>query len=144
MGIRELAACVISMSGKIYNSLGVGLLKDVYEDCLIHELLKKKIKAEKHVYMSIEYDGVRFDNAFMVDVLVDDKLVVGIKPVDMYNDLFYAYLETYARYCGATIAVALDFNVHDFRTGVKIVEKRSNKPLAPPMMYLGYHYGKRK
>jgi len=144
MGIKELAACVISVSGKIHSSLGIGLFKEIYEDCLIHELTKKNIKAEKHKYISIEHDGVKFENAFMVDVFVDDKLVVGIKPLDMHPDLFHSYLENYARYCGSTIAVALDFNVHDFRTGVKLVEKKSSKPLAPPMMYSGYYYGKRK
>ena len=60
-------------------NLGLGLLESVYETVLAASLARSGLKVDRQVPIDIDYDGMRFEAAFRIDLLVDDQLVVEIK-----------------------------------------------------------------
>ncbi|GAB6009639.1 GxxExxY protein [Dysgonomonas reticulitermitis] len=140
----ELIACIINAGSKIHRSLGAGLLHEVYEECLIHELSKKNITAERQKVLSVEFEELKFEKAFTVDLLVEEKLVIGIKPEYAQESIFRRKVETYVKLCGQKTGLIIDFNTEDFRAGVRILEK-SFKPTSPSHKHYGYYeyYGKK-
>ena len=142
MDVKELIKQVVNVGSKIYKVLGSGLYKDVYAECIIYELSEIGINAERQKNMSLKYRTLEFDSAYQVDVIVEDILVVGIQPVDMPVDVYCKHIQTYAKHSNSSIGLILDFNVTDFRRGVKIIQKPSPKPVVFPMSYLKYYYDK--
>ncbi len=135
---NELMTCVIIAGSKIHRSLGAGLFQEVYEECLIYELSKKNIIAERQKTISVEFEELKFEKAFIVDLLVEEKLVVGIKPESTQESMFRRKVETYIKLCGQKTGLVLDFNTDDFRSSVRIIEK-SFKPLVPSMQHYMYY-----
>lgn len=140
---NELITCVIIAGSKIHKSLGAGLLHEVYEECLVYELSKKNITAERQKTLSVEFEELKFEKAFTVDLLVEEKLVVGIKPENAQDGMFRRKVETYVKLCGQKTGLIIDFNTEDFRAGVRILEK-SFKPIVPSLRHYSYyeHYEK--
>ncbi|MFV0538791.1 MAG: GxxExxY protein [Dysgonomonas sp.] len=139
---NELITCIIIAGSKIHKSLGTGLFHEVYEECLIYELSKKNIIAERQKTISVEFEELKFEKAFIVDLLVEEKLVVGIKHENAQEGMFRRKVETYIKLCGQKTGLVIDFNTDDFRSSVRIIEK-SFKPTTPSVRNYGYdYYGK--
>ena len=119
------------------------MFHEVYEECLIHELSKKNIIAERQKTISVEFGELKFEKAFIVDLFVEEKLVVGIKPENIQEGMFRRRVETYIKLCGQKTGLILDFNTDDFRSSVRIIEK-SFKPTTPSMRNYGYDYYEKK
>ena len=52
---------------------------------------------KRQVAVPIEYDGIRFQEALRLDVLVDNLVVCEIKAADKMNPVWEAQLLTYLR-----------------------------------------------
>jgi len=144
MTTNELILNVVNAGAKVYKALGVGLPHDIYEECIVYELSKQGMKAEKQKQIPLKYEELEFSNAFIVDILVEDKLVVGLKPVDASYETYSIFIEGYIKHCNSSVGLVLDFNVPNFRSGVRIIEKTTFKPIANPLVYTEYQYGNKK
>ena len=67
---------------KVHKALVPGLLESVYETVLAHELGARGLRVTRQVPMGIEYDGMRFDEAFRADLLVEELLIVELKSIE--------------------------------------------------------------
>ncbi|HVN67174.1 MAG TPA: GxxExxY protein, partial [Candidatus Sulfotelmatobacter sp.] len=70
--IDKIASKIVNSAFKIHKSLGPGLLETVYEICFCHELDKIGIRYKRQVPVPINYEGIKFDAALRLDVLVED------------------------------------------------------------------------
>ena len=73
MNENEIAKQVLDCAFLVHTRLGPGLLESVYEVVLAHELRKKALIVERQKPMPIVYDGVRFNEAFRSDLVVNAK-----------------------------------------------------------------------
>jgi len=87
MDENELAKIVVDLGFKIYKKLGAGLFENVYEECLFHDIKKFGLKVEKQKSVSIIYDDLIINNAYKIDLIVEDKLILEIKTIDNLNDI---------------------------------------------------------
>ncbi len=71
---EELSQAVIGAAIEVHRILGPGLLESAYEDCLCREMELRQIAFQRQIWLSIEYKGLVVENAYRMDVLVDDKL----------------------------------------------------------------------
>lgn len=55
---NELSKTIVDLCIKVHKKLGPGLLESAYEECLIYELKKQGLKAERQVSIPLIYDGV--------------------------------------------------------------------------------------
>lgn len=79
---NEIAKQVLDCAFAIHTKLGPGLLESVYEVVLAHELRKSGLTVERQKPMPIVYDGIRFDEAYRSDLLVNSRVVVELKSAE--------------------------------------------------------------
>ena len=113
----ELGTHLISCALRVHSELGPGLLESVYEVCLVHELKKAGIHAERQVIVPITYDGLTFEEGFKVDILVSRRVVAELKSVDKLLPIHSAQLLTYLKLNGLRVGYLLNFNVVHMREG---------------------------
>ena len=66
-----IAKLIVNAAYVVHKELGPGLLEKVYEACFCHEL-KKAGLMQRQLDIPIVYDGLVFDEALRLDVLVED------------------------------------------------------------------------
>lgn len=82
MNIDELSGKVIGCAIEVHSALGPGLLESTYKKCLVYELQHAGMKVNEEYSLPVKYKGMSLENAFRIDVLVNDRLVVELKAVD--------------------------------------------------------------
>ena len=112
---------VIGCAMEVYNVLGPGLLESVYEKALIHELQINGLSVSSQVPVEMSYKGVKLGEGLRVDLLVEDSLIVELKSVDELKPVHYKQLLTYLKLLDKRIGLLINFNVNDFRDGIKRV-----------------------
>lgn len=61
---NEIGKAVVDSAIAVHRGLGPGLLETVYEVALAHELQKRGLRVERQIPISIQYDGLKFDEGF--------------------------------------------------------------------------------
>lgn len=116
-----LSGEVIGAAIEVHRELGSGLLEACYLECLMAELAHRGIKVEKEVRLPLKYRDVSIENAYRLDLLVDDELIVEIKTVEGLLPIHTAQLLTYLKLAKKKLGLLINFNVEVLRSGVKRV-----------------------
>jgi GxxExxY protein len=119
MDVNQLSDVVIGAAIDVHNILGPGLLESAYETCLCHELELRGIKFQKQLKLPVEYKDVLLDCGYRLDVLLEDKIVVELKPVEKILPIHDAQLLTYLKLGGWPLGIIFNFNVPLLRNGIK-------------------------
>ena len=107
----------------VYNKLGPGLLESAYEVALRIELEKMGCLVKTQVSLPIIYEGVTIPNAFRIDMLVDDKVIVELKAVATMQEVFSSQLMTYLKLTGKKLGILVNFKTTDI---AKSIYRRAN------------------
>ena len=107
----------------VYNKLGPGLLESAYEVALRIELEKMGCLVKTQVSLPIIYEGVTIPNAFRIDMLVDDKVIVELKAVATMQEVFFSQLMTYLKLTGKKLGILVNFKTTDI---AKSIYRRAN------------------
>ena len=116
---EAVATAIVDCAYKVHKQLGPGLLENVYEMCLVHELHKKGINTKTQVAMSIVYDGIKLDAGLRVDLLVNKKIVIELKAVENILPVHEAQLLTYLKLSNNRLGFLMNFNVPLIKHGIK-------------------------
>jgi len=95
------------------------LIENVYEECLFHDIKKFGLKVEKHKSLSIIYDDLIINNAYKIDLIVEDKLILEIKTVDNLNDIHKTQILTYLKMTGCRLGLLMNFRTDFYKDGIK-------------------------
>ena len=79
---EDIAKRLVDAAYTVHKKLGPGLLEKVYEVCFCHELSKRGLSYQRQLEVPIVYDGMIFDEALRLDVLVED-LVMKLTANDL-------------------------------------------------------------
>lgn len=121
---NEISGIVFDAGMKIHRTLGIGLYENVYEECLVYELKKRGLNVEYQKNIDIKYEELNISNAFRVDLLIENKVIIEIKAVPEINDYHFFQLLNYLRITGMKLGMILNFHSMLFKDGVKrIVNK---------------------
>ena len=82
MEIEEIARELVDSGYKVRTELGPGLLESVYEVVVAKLLTDRGLRVERQKSVPIIFQGLRFDEGFRADLLVEGKLLVEIKSVE--------------------------------------------------------------
>lgn len=119
MGSDELTATIIGAAMKVHSILGPGVLESAYEACLVYELRKQGLKAEAQLELPIEYDGLKIDAGYRIDVLVEGSVVLELKAVQTLLPIHEAQLLSYLRLSHKQVGLLINFHVEHLRDGIK-------------------------
>jgi len=115
---NEMARLVVDAAYHVHRRLGPGLLESVYEVALVHELKKRGLRAERQVAVPVEYDGIRFDEGFRADVIVEDKLILELKSVESVHKVYKKQLLTYLRLADKRLGLLINFGAELIKDGI--------------------------
>lgn len=119
--IEHIATEIVDAAFRVHSRLGPGLLESVYETCLAFELQKRHLSVRRQVDIPIQYDSMRLEGAFRVDLIVADLILVEIKAVEKHNPLYDAQLLTYLKLSNKKLGFLINFNVKIIKDGIKRV-----------------------
>jgi GxxExxY protein len=108
---NSLSNLVINRALKVHTALGPGLLESAYKECLFYELQKSGIYVEKEKPMPLIYEEVKLECGYRVDLLVENKLIIEIKAVEVLNDVHLAQTLTYLKLANCKLGLLINFNV---------------------------------
>lgn len=116
--VDELARRVIGALIEVHRKLGPGFLENVYEEAACIEFAKQGIPYERQVKVFVEYDGKVIGEG-RIDLLVDKKLILELKAVDMLAPIHQAQILSYLRMTGLELGLLVNFNVPVLKYGIK-------------------------
>jgi GxxExxY protein len=117
--IEDTASAVIDAIIQVHRSLGPGLLESAYQACLCHELSKRGLQLKVEQAMPIEYDGIKIENGFRADMIVNDHLLIENKSVAALNEVHQAQVITYLKLSGLRLGLLVNWNVRLIKHGIK-------------------------
>ena len=91
---KEITQAISGAAIRIQRALGPGLLEDASKVCLTHALRQDGPKVLREVYLDSEWEGLRVERAWRMDLGVDDKVGVEAKTVDELVAVFFAQVNT--------------------------------------------------
>jgi GxxExxY protein len=116
----DLAATqIVDAAYAVHKTLGPGLLESVYEICLLHELARRQIHAERQVALPVIYDRMTLDAGLRLDLIVERRVIVELKSVDKLLPVHTAQVLTYLKLSGLRLGLLINFNVQLIRDGIK-------------------------
>ena len=118
--IDQLAKTVLAAAVEVHRHLGPGYLESVYEEAMAIEMTLSGIPFERQADVSINYKNNLIGQG-RLDFLVDRRLVVELKTVDVLAPIHKAQILSYLKATGHTLGLLINFNVPVLLRGVKRV-----------------------
>ena len=117
--IDVISGDVLDLALRIHRDLGPGLLESVYETVLAGKLSAMGYKVDRQKPVDIEFEAMRFPNAFRIDLLVDERLIVEVKSVERLMAAHGKQLLTYLRLARQPVGLLINFGGATLREGVR-------------------------
>ncbi|MBX3244694.1 MAG: GxxExxY protein [Acidobacteria bacterium] len=113
-----IGKAVVNSAFIVHKTLGPGLLEKIYEVCITHELRKAGFDVKRQVVLPIVYDGIEFEEGLRLDILVNDRVIVELKAVDLLNPVWTAQILSHLKLSGLRLGYLINFNVPLIRDGI--------------------------
>lgn len=117
--LNKLSNQVIGAAIEVHRELGAGLLESTYEVALRHELGLVGISSDRQVALPVTYKGLVVPEAYRIDLLVENCLVIEIKTVNSFAPIHSAQLLTYLRMSGNHLGLLINFHTTLMADGIK-------------------------
>lgn len=117
--LNKLSGEVIGAAIEVHNDLGPGLLESSYEASLQHELKLRGIDSLRQVVLPIKYKDLIVPEAYRIDLLVENCLVIELKIVEALLPIHSAQLLTYLRMSGNHLGLLMNFHTVRLTDSVK-------------------------
>lgn len=114
-----LAKQIVDIAYNLHVKLGPGLLEKIYEPCFCYELTKREIPFITQKKVPIVYEGLIFEEALRLDILVDDLIIVELKAQENFHPVWLAQLLSYLKLTNKKLGFIINFNVPLIKDGIK-------------------------
>jgi GxxExxY protein len=117
--VDEISGDVLDLSIRLHRELGPGLLESVYEAVLAGKLAKLGYSVERQKQVDIVFEGLAFENAFRIDLLVEGRVLLEIKSVERLNAAHAKQLLTYLRLTKQPLGLLINFGGATLKEGFR-------------------------
>jgi len=115
---NEIGKIVVDCAVRLHMELGPGLLETVYEVLLAHMLEEAGLKVERQVSVPIKFHGIRFEEGFRADIILEDKVIVELKSVESVSKAHKKQVLTYLKLTGKKLGYLLNFGEGLMKDGI--------------------------
>ena len=115
---NEISKVLVSIFIKVHSKLGTGLLESVYEAAICYELTKAGLKFHRQAGIEVWYEEITLELGFRADIIVEDKVIIEIKSVEMISPVYFKTLLTYLRLSNKKLGLLVNFSVPMIREGI--------------------------
>jgi GxxExxY protein len=105
---KELSYKIIELALEVHNALGCGFLEKVYENAMMLLLEREGISARQQAPADVHFQG-KVVGQYFADILVDNKLILELKTVDVIANIHIAQVLNYLRATGLKLGLILNF-----------------------------------
>jgi GxxExxY protein len=124
--IELLIKQVVGMAMKVHRTLGSGFAETVYRNAMCIELTKARLTFESHPTISVNYEGIEV-GVFQADLIVEKKLIVELKAVDVLLSVHAAQLINYLAATRIEDGLLLNFGSSSLEFRTKTLHYRKNQ-----------------
>ena len=117
--LNKLSGEVIGAAIEVHSDLGPGLLETTYEVSLQHELKLRGFESVRQLVLPIKYKNLVVPEAYRIDLLVENRLVIELKTVETLLPIHSAQLLTYLRMSGNNLGLLINFQTVRLTDGIK-------------------------
>ena len=110
----RIAKEVVGASVKLHKHFGPG----VYEPVLLHELKKRNLATRHQIPVPLIYEGLTFDVAFKMDLVVHELVILELKSVEKLEPVHFKQLLTYLRLTGLHLGLLINFGESILKNGI--------------------------
>ena len=118
---NDISREIVDAAFQVHTKLGPGLLETVYEVVMAHELKKRGLNVERQMPVPIEYDGLKFEEGFRADLVVNGLVVIELKSVDKFAKVHKKQLLTYLRLMDSKLGLLINFGENLIKNGISRV-----------------------
>lgn len=115
---NQIAKTAIDCAIQIHKDLGPGLLETVYEVIMARELETHNLTVQRQMPIRIEYNGIKFNEGFRADLIIENKLLIELKSIEKAKDVHKKQLLTYLKLTGLKLGLLLNFGEPLMKDGI--------------------------
>jgi GxxExxY protein len=115
---NEIGKIIVDCAVRLHKELGPGLFENVYEVLLAHMLREAGLRVGRQVAIPIEFRGIRFDEGFRSDIVVEDKVIVELKSIEKVSKAHKKQVLTYLKLTGKKLGYLLNFGEELMKDGI--------------------------
>ena len=115
---NEIGTKVVEAAIAVHRELGPGLLETVYEVVLARELQDRGLKVDRQVPVKIVFKGIKFDEGFRADIIVEGKVILELKSIERATAAHRKQVQTYLRLMGCKLGYLLNFGEPLMKDGI--------------------------
>ena len=119
--IEDIGREIVNAAIKVHRALGPGLLESTYQKCLSYELKQKGFKVDTEVLLPIQYENIKIDAGYRIDMIIGDCIIIENKTVNEFIPIHIAQLLTYLKMKDCRLGFLLNWNVTLMKDGIKRV-----------------------
>ena len=118
MDENQTGTLVVDLAVKLRKSIGPGLLEVVYEAVLTKKLEQSGLFVERQKSISIEIDGLHFDEGFRADIVVNRLVILELKSIEKVHPVHKKQLLTYLKLTDLKLGYLLNFGDELMKHGI--------------------------
>lgn len=99
---------IIGCAFIVSNSLGCGFLEKVYENAMIIELTKQRLKVEQQKNLNVYYEN-SIVGEYFCDLFIEQEIIVELKTVRSIDEIHKAQLMNYLKACKKRFGLIINF-----------------------------------
>lgn len=115
---NELSYKIIGAAIEVHKNIGVGLLENAYETALAYELKLLGLNVKQQVSLPLQYKGMTVENAYKIDLIVEDKVIIEVKSVQELHSISHAQVLTYLKQSNIKLGLLINFNTELIKYGI--------------------------
>ena len=116
---NEIVKIIFAVAVKVHKQLGPGLFESTYQTCMAYELRKQGLLVEEQKVLPLVYEDICLDKGYRIDILVESKVIVELKAIEVITDVHRAQILTYLKLSGCKLGLLINFNVPYMGKGVQ-------------------------
>ncbi|MFC6268339.1 GxxExxY protein [Frigoriflavimonas asaccharolytica] len=107
---HEISFLIRKAIFEVYNTLGAGLFESVYEKAMVLELENLGLKVKNQVQIPAIYKGTDLGLGFILDILVEDKIIIEVKSVVELAPIHHKQILNYLKLTDLHLGILVNFN----------------------------------
>lgn len=115
---NEIAKEIVDVAFKIHTKLGPGLLESVYEAVLAYELKQRGLLVVRQQAIPVIYETVHLEEGFRADLIVEGKVIVELKSVEVIAPVHKKQVLTYLRLTNLKLGLLINFGEALIKDGI--------------------------
>lgn len=116
---NEISRGIVLATIEVHRTLGgPGLLESVYEESLSWELDARGYCVERQKEVPVCYKGNVLTSPLRLDMLVNQSVIVEVKSLAVYNNIFEVQLLTYLRLQSLKLGLVINFGERLVKDGI--------------------------